>query len=77
MYSLAEYGCRTTVASQVHDAILSMSPRNQMMLWFRMMGMSYRQIGIVAHCNKGTAWRVVHGPVKCAVYSILEKAVYS
>lgn len=69
------YGCRLTCAMMVREAISEQPANNQLALWLRMQGYSYAHISRVIGTNKGQVWRTINGPVRRAIYSLIEHSV--
>lgn len=65
-------GCHQSVASKVYDALCCLPEKDCIVMWLRIQGRSYGDIGELMDMNKGMVWKIVHGPVRRSVYSIIE-----
>jgi hypothetical protein len=66
--------CHTSVAARVFEALCELPERESTVLWLRMQGRSYSDIGALLEMNKGMVWKIIHGPVRRSVYSIIERS---
>lgn len=70
--AIAEAGCHASVAEKVYLALCELPSNDSMILWLRLQGRSYGDIGETLDMNKGRVWKIVHGSIKRSVYSIIE-----
>ena len=70
-------GCRLTVAEMVQRAIVDRSAKEAEALWLRIQGQSYDEIAETMGIHKATAWRIINGPVKHTIYSLIERSAYA
>jgi hypothetical protein len=66
--------CHISIAARVYEALSTLSERDAEVLWLRMQGKSYGDIGCHMEMNKGMAWKIIHGPVKRSIYSVIERS---
>ena len=72
--NMIQRGCQLSVAERVIVALSMRPPAEAAVLWLRMRGDTYREIGWFLGISKDTAWRIIEGPIRQSVYSIIERA---
>ena len=75
--SMIEARCHYSIAERVMNATRSLPEQDGMILWLRMNGHSYKDIGEMLNVNQGSVWRVVNTRIKNQIYSILESSAYA
>ena len=65
-------GCHQSVAEKIQLALEELPPDDSLVLWLRLQGRSYGDIGETLNMNKGQAWNIIHHRIKRSVYSIIE-----
>ena len=67
-------GCHQSVAEKVYHALCELPERDCIVLWMRLQGRSYSDIGALTELNKGSVWKIINGPVKRSIYSVIERS---
>lgn len=69
---IQEAGCHASVAENVYHALCELPDNDCIILWLRLQGRSYGDIGETMEMNKGRVWKIIHGSIRKSVYSIIE-----
>ena len=67
-------GCHQSVAEKVYSSLCELPEKDSIVLWMRLQGRSYSDIAELVEINKGSVWRIINGPVKRCIYSVIERS---
>lgn len=67
-------GCHHSVAEKIQLALQTLPEQDSIVLWMRLQGRSYQDIGEVMGMNKGNIWKIIHGPIRRSIYSVIERS---
>lgn len=71
-HEMIHQGCRITVAEQVMKTMEARPDDDSIVLWLRLQGKSYREIGDLMGCSQTRIWRIVQNSLRNCIYSIIE-----
>ncbi len=72
--AIGKVGCHQSVAERVYLALCDLPEEDSKVLWFRLQGESYGRIAKIMDMNKGMVWKIINGPIKRSIYSVIEKS---
>lgn len=74
--TMARNGVRYSIAHRVQEALEARTDTENMVFWLRLQGRNYADIADELRISKSMVWRMIHGPIRNAVYSVLEAGTF-
>ena len=73
-YEILSKGCYLSTAENVKNAMEILTDRDNQILWLRIQGRSYGEIGSALRMNKGLVCKIVNTRIRRSIYSVIERA---
>lgn len=70
--AIRQAGCHQSVAEKIQMALEELPPDDSIVLWLRLQGRSYRDIGETLGFSRMKAFRVIHNDLRNSIYSVIE-----
>lgn len=72
--AIRQAGCHRSVAEKIQLALEELPQDDSIVLWLRLQGRSYRDIGETLGFSRMKAYRVIHNDLRNSIYSVIERS---
>ena len=73
-FHMVASGCHISVAEHVLRVLADKPEKHSAVLWMRMQGYNYSEIGNALNMGRGNVYNMINGPIRRTVYSIIERS---